>query len=151
MRKHFTLIELLIVIAIIAILAGMLLPAVSRAKDMVDSMACLNQHKQRFSYAQMYINDFNDQRPIFGGHWLNDEKTFQRKFRGNLGFHKFYDMPLNLADCTWTKRKNPDSIYLLQNKKGGEGQYINSLFVYSSKSYGSFSEKVPPDFTIFRR
>ena len=57
----FTLIELLIVIAIIAILAGLLLPAISRAKDAGRSAACINNLHQMQLGSLTYTTDHNDQ------------------------------------------------------------------------------------------
>ena len=57
MRHHFTLLELLIVIAIIAILAGMLLPALAKVKSLSRASDCINKIKQLGSGVWAYSED----------------------------------------------------------------------------------------------
>ncbi len=56
-RFAFTLVELLVVIAVIAILAAMLLPAVSRSKASALAVACLNNEQQMGIALNMYVGD----------------------------------------------------------------------------------------------
>ena len=62
-NKNFTLVELLIVIAIIAILAGMLLPALSSARAKALSVQCTSNQKQLANAVLMYTVDHNDYFP----------------------------------------------------------------------------------------
>ena len=57
MEKQFTLIELLTVIAIIAILAGMLIPAINRARAPAEQTACLNNLNQLGKAEAMFQSD----------------------------------------------------------------------------------------------
>lgn len=62
--KKFTLVELLIVISIIVILAGLLLPSLGRARDAGKRITCANKMKQLGLTVIEYTNDFNFYFPI---------------------------------------------------------------------------------------
>jgi len=62
-RAGFTLVELLVAIAIIAMLAAMLLPSLSKAKSKGKRLACVNNLKQLSFAQQMYLADNNGRLP----------------------------------------------------------------------------------------
>lgn len=69
-NRAFTLIELLVDIAIIGILAGILLPALSRAKAIARKAVCINNLRQIGIARQLYAND-NGDFLVAGGDWHN--------------------------------------------------------------------------------
>ena len=64
---RFTLVELLVVIAVIAILAGMLLPALNAAREKGRTAACMSNLKQYTLAFQGYTLDFKDYFPPYYG------------------------------------------------------------------------------------
>ena len=62
-RAAFTLIELLTVLAVIGVLAGLLLPALGAAKARATGTVCFNQLKQLQLCWQKYVDDFQGRVP----------------------------------------------------------------------------------------
>ncbi len=59
-RLLFTMIELLVVVAIISILASLLLPALNRARESSSRITCISQEKQIALAHAQYIGDNHD-------------------------------------------------------------------------------------------
>lgn len=94
--KKFTLIELLIVIAIIAILAAMLLPALQTAKELAKRIKCTGQLKELDRGFQFYSDDYRDFLPQTREFTCQNWAYFLRSYfslKDNVVAPKFYYCP----------------------------------------------------------
>lgn len=63
-RRTFTLVEILVVIAIIAILMSLLFPALGKARDTAKDAACLGNEKQMSAAIAQYTDDWSGWIPV---------------------------------------------------------------------------------------
>ena len=90
-RRCFTLIELLIVIAIIAILAAMLLPVLGSARRLAKSISCTANLKQIVMASNFYLSDYKEFYPLVAGNVIpvvNNDFAWACKFVPYLGNYR---------------------------------------------------------------
>lgn len=125
---NFTLIELLIVIAVIAILAGMLLPALNQAREKAKAIDCVSRLKQVGLANSLYMSDYKDYYPASGKIKLPDETDLCYSWAKNLG-------ELGYISKNWWRLSRCTSIpYSPQtNEKAGVGTYgVNLQYIGSN-------------------
>lgn len=110
--KFFTLIELLIVISIIAILAGMLLPALNRAREKAHATTCMNNLKQIGTAYAQYFNDYNDRFP--GGKDSSIPSLAKWGYLNPPGSPSYYRQMSCPADKTPVVAQNYSVLYYLR-------------------------------------
>ena len=81
--KSFTLLELIVVIAIIGILVTLLIPSLNNAHKKSKNVVCLNNYKQNNLALSLYVKDNNGFFPI-----QNGSQTWWVGQSGNTGKYK---------------------------------------------------------------
>ncbi len=123
----FTLTELLVVIAVISVLAGLLLPALSGAREKARQTACMNNLRQIGFAFHFYLGDYGEvfpcaEDPDAGGNWL----WMGRGFRGLLS-------PYINPDISAI---NPSVLYCVSDRTA-PGEWESTSYAYSMSFYHS--------------
>ena len=149
-RLAFTLIELLIVMAVMAILSALLLPVLASAKDKAQRTQCINNQRQMALVRQMYADDNSDwlappnwdNGNAFNPGWLYSglvpnislppwANNLEKAYATGLWFRympniKSYLCPVDVQSPYYNQRKNKMSSYVMNGAVCGYSNVVAS-------------------------
>ncbi|MCM8525811.1 MAG: type II secretion system GspH family protein [Lentisphaeraceae bacterium] len=67
MRRNFTLLELMVVVAIIGVLITLLMPSLERSREAAHTVVCLSNERQVFVHSQNYMTSYDNKLPALDG------------------------------------------------------------------------------------
>ncbi len=120
----FTLIELLIVIAILGVLAALLLSALSQAKSRAQTTVCLNNQKQ-LQLAWLLYCDENDAHVPYNTEYQNWQVFRTNWVTGVMSYETGLEMP-----GIWTHADSTNTALLVASRRSQLGPYVKSSAVY---------------------
>jgi len=129
----FTLLELLVVIGIIALLAALLLPALTRAREAGRATACLSNLRQLGLAIQLYTQDYNNRLPIMrdqpaGASATNEPAGPDRVLAPYLGNKKILRCPSDANNLFETTGSSYSWNSLLNNQPADRLTVLNLPF-----------------------
>lgn len=125
--RGFTLVELLVVIAIIGILAGILLPALSRARESGNRASCVNNLKQIGTAFQLYLHENRDFYPAAQDPFSTSPSYWLWMGRGWRSMLTEF-IPGDRVD---------GGVFLCPNDPRSEDKFENTSYAYSMAFYHS--------------
>jgi prepilin-type N-terminal cleavage/methylation domain-containing protein len=144
-RSGFTLVELLVVLCIIAILIGLLLPAIQRVREAANRISCANNLHQIGLAFHDYHNDFNKLPPCQldnqGASWAVLILPYMEQ--GNL--YKQWDLSKSYYQQTDLARRSTVPNYFCPSRRSADTPPIVSIYgdVPSTGSYDVATYNVP--------
>ena len=159
----FTLIELLIVIAIIAILAGMLLPALNRSREKARAVNCLSRLKTQGTFLQIYLDTYNGvfcyystvpgrEVPAWSVSMLGRQMDTAAGFKAHQEYFcpslpkSWTDSPINYTfgycNADGTNYALPTSYRTQESSGGGSAKSVNYKHIRNTSSFPCFADAV---------